>query len=389
MTWQRAALVGALCVLIVLAWQAAVVHTSFGGNWTALFRHGSFFTLPAALAGERLYIFPQPTGFDGQFYHFLAHDPLLRRGFDRHIDLPDMRARRVLVPGLAYLLALGQDRWVDTALLAVVLAFQGLGGYWLSRLAQAQGHSAYWGFAFLLLPPALMTVERTTVDGALAALTVGFALYQRDRGGAKLFAVLAAAALTRETGLLLLAGYCAWLLLQRLWVRAVVFAAAALPALVWFAYCASRAGLRTLPAQGGNWLPFAGYLTQWLHPAVYPLPPPLPDLVVALDYLALAGIGWAIANCLRWALKRDLSPAALAAYPFVALAALLQSDALWNSAYAYARSLAPIVILPAALRPSLSTIAPVILISLRVFGEWGFQIQAMLSRLAVWTHLLQ
>src|SRR5574340_617734 len=87
-----------LAVCLVAGWQAATVHSNYRGNWTALFCTGSRFPLPPELAEEHVYVFPDSTGFDGQFYHLIAHDPALRRGFDRYIDAPEYRSRRTLVP---------------------------------------------------------------------------------------------------------------------------------------------------------------------------------------------------------------------------------------------------------------------------------------------------
>jgi hypothetical protein len=97
-----------LAVMAVAGWQALTVHYSFGGNWTALYYTGALFRgVPPALQPENIYVFPNSVGYDGQVYHYLAHDPLLRRNFGPFLDDPRYRARRILVPGVAFLLAFG------------------------------------------------------------------------------------------------------------------------------------------------------------------------------------------------------------------------------------------------------------------------------------------
>src|SRR5437016_3992862 len=115
----RCLLFALLCTACLAAWQALTVHYSYGGNWTALFCTGSGLPTPPALNSEHIYLFPGP-GYDGQFFHYMAHDPLLRRHISASIDNPKLRCRRLLVPGLAYLLALGQDRYIDAAYIGVI-----------------------------------------------------------------------------------------------------------------------------------------------------------------------------------------------------------------------------------------------------------------------------
>jgi len=56
----------------------AIFHgtSNYAGNWIALFGTGSASPPPRALAGEHIYVFPNNTGYDGQFYRYVAHDPL-------------------------------------------------------------------------------------------------------------------------------------------------------------------------------------------------------------------------------------------------------------------------------------------------------------------------
>ena len=114
---------------VALCWsaQALTVHYNYQGNWTALFQTGPRRPTPPALESENIYKFEKTRGYDGQFYHYVAHDPLLTKGFSKHVDDPRLRWRRILVPGLAFLAAGGQQQLVDTAYVGVILCFVFLG----------------------------------------------------------------------------------------------------------------------------------------------------------------------------------------------------------------------------------------------------------------------
>ncbi|HXM41822.1 MAG TPA: hypothetical protein VN924_11245 [Bryobacteraceae bacterium] len=77
-----------LCAALVLSWQAPTVRRNYGGNWTALYCTGDKFSIPPALASENIYSFKQSYGWDGQFYHYISHDPFLADGMRRRSTIP-------------------------------------------------------------------------------------------------------------------------------------------------------------------------------------------------------------------------------------------------------------------------------------------------------------
>ena len=113
-----------------------------------LFLTGQDFTMPPDLA-PGTYRFPG-TGFDGEMYRYVAHDPSGQRGYARYMDGPAQRYHRILVPALAYLLVAGRQPWIDASYIAVVALFVFLGAYWLSRWAVLAGVHPAWALAFLL-----------------------------------------------------------------------------------------------------------------------------------------------------------------------------------------------------------------------------------------------
>lgn len=79
---KRARGCGAGLRLVSIHLAGAQGSPSLGGNWTALFCTGSEFKpVPAPLRSDNIYIFQGTFGYDGQEYHYIAHDPFLTRGF--------------------------------------------------------------------------------------------------------------------------------------------------------------------------------------------------------------------------------------------------------------------------------------------------------------------
>ena len=260
-----------------------------------------------------------------------------------YVDAPRLRYRRILVPMMAFLFAGGQQRRIDIAYWAVTLLFVFLGAYWMSRLAELYGRSPAWALVVGLTPAVLWSIDRMTVDGALLALTAAFALYTRDEKHPwRVYLTLAAAALARETGLLLTAGYILPLLIERRYKRAMQFASAALPALAWYYYVA----LRTPPVpRPGLAIPFSGLLDRLLNPVPYPFSPGLTLAIRSFDYLALAGIVLAIALTIRLTWRFWKTAYGVSLVLFVALCIFVWIPGDWGMAIDYTRILSPLFLL--------------------------------------------
>jgi hypothetical protein len=343
-TRTRCALFALGCALTLFLWQALTVRYTYSGNWTGLFCTGSLYASPPpALAPEHLYVFPNSVGYDGQAYHYIAHDPFFRRGFASSIDAPRLRYRRILVPGLAFLLAGGNDRLIDAAYIGVVIGFVLLGAYWLGRYAGLLGYGPWLGLSFALVPAVLVSIDRLTVDVALAACCVGFALYVREWRAAKLYAVLLAAGLTRETGLLLIAALVLWLVLKRHHAKALLFSTAALPAAIWYVFV----GLHTTAAPGEYLTPIllSGLLSRALHPAPVAASAAVRVLAHALDLLALSGVAASLLWAFRSVFRRALAPVPIAIYLFALLAIVLAPGDAWSDVDSFGRTLTPLLLL--------------------------------------------
>jgi hypothetical protein len=151
-------------------------------------------------------------GYDGQFFYRFALDPFstAQSAFGITLDVPAKRMQRIFYPLLAWLASFGQARFVPASLIAVNLAGMGVIAAtttWLTRR-----HRLAWWFAFAvtLWPGFLVALTHDTAEIVTAALLLmAAACYLSNRLTAYCL-LAAAAALTRETSLPVLAGVFAY-----------------------------------------------------------------------------------------------------------------------------------------------------------------------------------
>ena len=336
---------------MALCWQFLTVHYNFGDNWTALFHTGVKLAVPPSLESENVYRFPRSFGYDAQFYHYIAHTPFSSEEFSKYVDGPSLRWRRILVPALAHLLAFGQSAWVDTAFLVVTLAFLFLGSFWLSLYAVRAERRPAWGLGCLLVPATMIAIERLTIDMALVTLCVGYVLYAEDRSPWKSLAILAAAPLVRETGLLLCVSHALFCLGRRQWRRMVLGVAASIPFLVWTSHVRANA----LPdgTHWTGWIPLAGLYQRSLRPVMRLWRGPEHAIASALDYLAFLGVCLALALVLYLIWKHKMEPVVVASAIFMLAISLVENQKVWGEAYAFGRLVSPVLIWLAMLGLSL------------------------------------
>ena len=364
--------------MAVAAWQWVTVQANYGGNGSALFCTGAEQPLPPLVAAEHIYVFPHSTGYDGQFYHYMAHDPGMRSGLKGYVDNPGLRYRRILIPLLAYVVALGNSDRIDGAYEAVFLFSIGLGVYWSCRFVKQAGLAVSWGLLFLLMPAIPISMDRLVLDAGLAAITAGFLFYKGSPGW-QLFALLAAAALTRETGFLLVAAYVAHLGWRREFRRAGIFALSAVPAIAWYSYVNAR----TTGSSYGLWqVPFSSILRALRNPVNYPAETPFADGVRLADYLALTGMLLAFLLAALWIRRAPPDPVRITALLFAGMGVVLQFPDPWQNVYHFSRAYTPLLMCLAALatqyrRPWL--LAPVAMILPRIAIQLTPQVLGVLS----------
>lgn len=385
---RSAILAAAIATALALLWLIADVELVDSGHLTGLFYTGTNAALPPAIS-DQTYRVRDEHGYDGEFYYLIAHDPLNRRGFLAYVDTPRYRWRRIGLPGLAHLLAFGNDAWVDPVYVALQLVFVFLGAYWLAAYAQHNRRSAAWGVAFLAIPAVAVSLDRMTVDLPLAAISIALLLYAaRGESSWHALAALAAAPLIRETGILLILAWCVFWILRRNPRNAWFGAACAIPALGWWLYAA----LHTSGDQAGllSGFPLQGLITWTIHALSEPAVVYGPRANAAFELVALAGIWLAFALTVWVAAKLLLERGAwdlpeLTAVAFVAFASLIGYQDIWASAYGIGRTLSPLLIALAAIalrdrRPALA--APLLLIAPRIALQFAAEIKvALLARL--------
>ncbi len=231
------------------------------GGWTKLIRFGAEFETRALprLQGVDHYVFHSPAsrlGYDGQFYAQLALDPTLRDpAFDRALDNPSYRARRIGLPALAYGLGAGNPTWIIQAYALANLGFWFVLAITLLALLQPwDPRKAACLAAALVTGGALTSMKHSLTDLPAAALIMtGLALGSWGGG-----ATLAASILTRETSLL--AAF-AQLEFRRPMTKARrlrnggLLAFAVVPFAAWFVYVKLRFGGLHWSSGGRNFAP--------------------------------------------------------------------------------------------------------------------------------------
>jgi hypothetical protein len=345
---RRAASIASIAVLIAASWLVLNIAFQYSGNPTGPFYTGAKTPLPQALAGGHTFRVHDDVGYDAQFYHLIAHDPRNRRGFLSYVDNPRLRWRRIGVPGLAALLAAGDDRGVDYVYIAIELAFVFLGTLWLSWYVRSKSLHPAWGLTFLLIPAVAVSLDRLTIDLPLAAICIGLALYaEAPEPGWQVYAMLGAAPLIRETGMIVVLGWCVYRIVMRDARGAVLGAVSAAPVVAWWGYVQ----MNTRP-DGTDWLssyPFSGIINRTLQGTGDPTSTPWLRAANVFENLALAGMWMALVLAFYLAWQRRWRFIEITVILFAAFEAVLGRFDLWSSAYATGRTMAPLLILLALL----------------------------------------
>ena len=153
-------------------------------------------------------------GYDGQFAYQIARDPL---GASRFLDVPAYRYQRILYPLVAWALALGQRALVPWALVVVNWLALVAGTRFTEDILTGRGASRWYALSYGLFGGLMMAVRLDLTEPLAYALAQAAVLgYERGRrrGAAGL---LALAALTKETTLLVAAGFLLSFALSRRW----------------------------------------------------------------------------------------------------------------------------------------------------------------------------
>jgi len=335
-------------VAAIALWWALVVHFAYGGAWNGLYCTGRAIRMPEWLESrEPVYRMAGPVGYDGQWFHILAHRPFAFREHARYMDAPRLRVQRILLPLSAWLFAFGRFEWVDPAYFALMLAWLGAGVWWTARLAELRGASPLWGLVFLALPSSLSSIDRMLSDGPLAAAAAGFFCFAETRRWRASWVLAMLAPFIRETGLLLAAAAGLVSLQQRRWKMLAAWLIATAPFLVWVYSLRDLAGSLSFHWKGF----FASAVRQVVQPTGYPFQPWVRWTLQGMDMFSLAGFLAAIFLSLHllWSNRRRFDSERAHCWTtgaiFSAAALLLvhlEPTAAWDDFYSYGRVFSPV-----------------------------------------------
>jgi len=247
-------LVGAVALAILLSIYARIYSPAYG--ITRLIVVGSEFNHRgiAVYQATPKYIDPYPphrSGFDGQHYAQIALDPLLRDPqIKTAIDNPPYRARRILLPWLAWLGGLGHPFWVLNAYAALNFIFWLGFAVMMAVLFRPHGWAGLAGFAAMLLTCGVIESLWASLADLPGFVLMTLAVLVGGSGGA---GVLALAALTRETSLFGLVGLWDFTPPWRETLRrnARLALIASVPMALWFGYVAWKLRMAA-PVDGEN-----------------------------------------------------------------------------------------------------------------------------------------
>jgi hypothetical protein len=149
-----------------------------------------------------------PFGYDGQYFLRLTLEPLptARDGFGVAFDEPAYRSQRVGYPALAWAVTAVTPAGAPLALLLVNLAAVAAAALLGARIARRYGRSPALGLALGVNPVTVQAVGRDTAEAVALALVAGAVLLAGARRPTAAGLALLAAALTRETTTLVVAG---------------------------------------------------------------------------------------------------------------------------------------------------------------------------------------
>jgi len=178
------------------------------------------------------------------------------------------------------------------------------------------------GLTILLIPAVAVSLDRLTIDLPLAAICIGLALSADMRKPSwQVYAMLCAAPLIRETGLLLVLGWCVTRMVQRDVRGGILGAASVIPAAAWWLYVA-----RNTPADGTPWLstyPFSGIVNRTLQGTGDPTSTLWLRTANFFEGVALAGMWLALILAFYLAWKKQWKFIEITAILFAAFAAAM------------------------------------------------------------------
>lgn len=284
----------------------------------------------------------ESAGYDGQYFFYLAHDPLLRDPRpSRFLDLPAYRYARILYPTVVWAFSFGRPEAIPWALLGVNLVAALVGTALAVDILRSLGKSRWLALAYAFSPPILIGLTADLAEPlAFALIAGGIALYLRGRHGwAGL--VFAFAALAREVSLLVPLAFAAHAVFRRSWREALASLLPLAMPVAWHLVIWARLGAlpsaQTPPNFGA---PFSGALYRigtkvQLQPAIFGEPPTTGDATLEVAGIVLT-MALILVSLLKILSRRDVFAVQLWVQ---ALLALFTAPVVWLDVHSHGRVL--------------------------------------------------
>lgn len=335
---RRPALPWFCAILAAIAgWQALYCAMVAHGNLTALFFIGDRQNWPAEIY-RGAYVYRDSTGYDGQIYRIVAHDPLLR-GPGNSLYSPRYWYRRIFVPAAAALLGAGHPTAVDFGYVAVTDLLLAFGGLCFVRLASGPAPPLLAAAAYCAIPAVVASTDRMVVDGPSLALSLAAWWFYRERRFPAVMTTLALAVLARETALCVVAGVALGYALSRDRRRAVLSTLTAAPAAAWWIWLA----LHSPPSQMDGQLstPLVPQIVRLFQINFRPAGKLVNAVLLPLDAVAcvclLAAFAWIGVTVVRELRSGGLADDTVLVLPMAAATTLFSSPPLLSEPYHFLR----------------------------------------------------
>ena len=163
----------------------------------------------------------RPIGYDGQFFLYIALDPLHARDY---MDVASYRYSRPVYPLTVRVLALGRAQEIPWALLVLRIAGVVAATFAVARLFERERISPWWALLLGLYPGLLVAVTWDLAEAmAYGLAAVGLLLFDRGRRPLAAAACFGLAGATRETMLLFPVALAVWLAWKQRRVREAIY----------------------------------------------------------------------------------------------------------------------------------------------------------------------
>ncbi len=216
----------------------------------------------AAFHDPSIYVHRDTGAYDGMYYAQIAYDPLLKSDeLPRAMDNLSYRARRILPPVVAWIVALGQPEWIVHIYASLNLVAWAALALLLWRLLGVSDVRGWLAWAGMMLSAGTLNSVRLALSDLPMVTLIAASMLAMESGRLRASTGwLAAAALARETAVLGLAALVErpWLSRRNVRIGLVV----AVPLACWLAYIRWQVG----PANQGFsnlTLPGSGFVEKW------------------------------------------------------------------------------------------------------------------------------